>query len=144
MCAWMSLFLRHTPITRPAACGRSCRTSSSSGSSARRGGLEEARLVNLARQSSVFPVLWQAIPDGAVVKRCRCACPELFFMLCLARYVSPAVFPFLRDGDVEQHQSELSGSFASQLNTCYNTHGHVSVFWIALLLCLVHSCLLMR
>ena len=52
----------HPPIRRPAACGRSRRTSSSSGSSARRGGLEEARLVNLARQSSVFPVLWQAIP----------------------------------------------------------------------------------
>ena len=58
----MSLFLCHPPIIRPAACGRSRRTSSSSGSSARRGGLEEARLVNLARQSSVFPVLWQAIP----------------------------------------------------------------------------------
>ena len=56
------LFLCHPPITRQAACGRSRRTSSSSGSSARRGGLEEARLVNLARQSSVFPVLWQAIP----------------------------------------------------------------------------------
>ena len=27
-----------------------------------RAGLEEARLVNLARQSSVFLVLWQAIP----------------------------------------------------------------------------------
>ena len=58
----MSLFLCHPPFTRPAACGRSRRTSSPSGSSARRGGLEEARLVNLARQSSVFPVLWQAIP----------------------------------------------------------------------------------
>ena len=58
----VSLFLCHPSITRPAACGRSRRTSSSSGSSARRGGLEEARLVNLARQSSVFPVLWQAIP----------------------------------------------------------------------------------
>ena len=58
----MSLFLCHPPITRQAACGRSRRTSPSSGSSARRGGLEEARLVNLARQSSVFPVLWQAIP----------------------------------------------------------------------------------
>ena len=56
------LFLCHPPITRQAACGRSRRTSSSSGSSARRAGLEEARLVNLARQSSVFPVLWQAIP----------------------------------------------------------------------------------
>ena len=47
----MCLFLCHTPITRPAACGRSRRTSSPSGSSERRGGLEEARLVNLARQS---------------------------------------------------------------------------------------------
>ena len=56
------LFLCHPPITRRAACGRSRRTSSSSGSSARRAGLEEARLVNLSRQSSVFPVLWQAIP----------------------------------------------------------------------------------
>ena len=56
------LFLSHTLMTRPAACGRSRRTSSSSGSSARRAGLEEARLVNLSRQSSVFPVLWQAIP----------------------------------------------------------------------------------
>ena len=45
------LFLSHTLMTRPAACGRSRRTSSSSGSSARRGGLEEARLVNFARQS---------------------------------------------------------------------------------------------
>ena len=44
----VSWFLCHTPITRPAACGRSRRTSSSSGISARRGGLEEARLVNLA------------------------------------------------------------------------------------------------
>ena len=50
-------FLSHTLMTRPAACGRSRRTSSSSGSSARRGGLEEVRLVNLARQSSVSPVL---------------------------------------------------------------------------------------
>ena len=37
------------PITRPAACGRSRRSSSSSGSSSRRVGLEEARLVNLAK-----------------------------------------------------------------------------------------------
>ena len=48
-----------------------------------------------------------------------------FLKLCLARYVSP---PILRDGDVEQHHSELSESSASQLNTCYDTHGHVSVF----------------
>ena len=40
----VSLFLCHPPIRRPAACGRSRRTSASSGSSARRGGLEEARL----------------------------------------------------------------------------------------------------
>ena len=53
----MSLFLCHTPITRPAACGRSRRTSFSSGSSARRGGLEEARLVNLERQSHRFCLL---------------------------------------------------------------------------------------
>ena len=53
----VSLFLCHPPITRPAACARWRRTSPSSGSSARRGGLEEARLVNLARQSSVFRFL---------------------------------------------------------------------------------------
>ena len=54
----MCWFLSHTLMTRPAACtsrrrgaGRSRRTSSSSGSSARRAGLEEARLMNLARQS---------------------------------------------------------------------------------------------
>ena len=65
----MRLFLCHTLMIRPAVCasvrrgaGRSRRTSYWSGSSARREGLEEARLVNLARQSSVFPVLWQAIP----------------------------------------------------------------------------------
>ena len=47
--------------------------------------------MNLARQSSVFPVLWQAIPvmirlqrgcwrrlgEGEVVERCRCACHVL-------------------------------------------------------------------
>ena len=55
------MFLCHTPITRPAACasgrrdaGRSRRTPSRCGSSARRGGQEEARFVNLARQASAW------------------------------------------------------------------------------------------
>ena len=69
--------------------GRSRRTSSRSGSSARRAGLEEARLVNLARQSSVSLscgkrfLSWSGFcvaagrrrGDGEVVDRCRCACP---------------------------------------------------------------------
>ena len=83
----MFLFLCHPPITRQAACGRSRRTSSSSGSSARRAGLEEARLVNLARQSpdSHMPCCWRggarassgpicaaAARVPANLERCRC------------------------------------------------------------------------
>ena len=49
------------------------------------------------------------------------------------------LFSVLRDGDVEQHLSKLLGSFVFQLNTCYNTHGHVSVFSKALTEILVHS-----
>ena len=50
-----------------------------------------------------------------------------------------SLFPILRDGDVEQHLSKLLRSFAFQLNICYNTHGHVSVFSKELPVCLVRS-----
>ena len=132
-------------VTRPAACGRSRRTSSSSGSSARRVGLEEARLVNLARQSSVFPALWQAIPvmirlqrgcwrrrgDGAVVK---------CFLCCVSPGMSAQQsFPNSEGRRRRTALKKLSGSFCISTEPCYNTHGHVSVFRKALLVCLVDS-----
>ena len=66
----------------------------SSWSSARRGGVEEARLVNLARQSSAFPVLWHdqasawLLGDVAETEQSSSVAGVrvmyLFFMLCLA------------------------------------------------------------
>ena len=142
------LFLCRALKMRPADCasrrrgaGRSRRTSYWSGSSARRAGLEEARLVNLARQSSVFSLLWQAIPDmirqasawllgdvadteksssvaGVLVLNC--------FLVASRQVCQPSsLFPILSDGDVEQHHSELLESFVFQLNTCCTTHGRV-------------------
>ena len=109
----MSLFLCHPLITRPAACGRWRRTSPSSGSSARRRGLEEARLVNLARQSSVFPVLWQAgfsvaagrrRGEGEVVERCRCACHVLVVHVV---YAPSLVVPFFAEVFFYQDKLEV-------------------------------------
>ena len=90
----MFLFLCHPPITRPAACGRSRRTSSSSGSSARRAGLEEARLVNLARQSqdSHMPCCWRG---GArfVCDPTASALTQLFFCSAVHGKTAAAVSP---------------------------------------------------
>ena len=63
-----------------------------------------------------------------------------FFYVVSRKVCQPSkLFPVLRDGDVEQHLSKLLGSFVFQLNTCNNTHGHVSVFSNALTESLVHS-----
>ena len=65
----------------------------------------EVRLGNLARQSScslscgkrflsrrgLIAAAGRRRADEVLVERCRCACHELFFMLCLAGCVNPAV-----------------------------------------------------
>ena len=76
--------------------GRSRRTRSRSGRSARSTGLEDVRLVNLARQSSsslscgkrilsrpgLIAAAGRRREGGGGVERCRCAC-QVFFMLCM-------------------------------------------------------------
>ena len=93
----------HTPITRRAdfasrrrSAGRSRRTRSLSGRSARSTGLEDVRLVNLARQSSsslscgkrilsrsrLLAAAGRRREGGEGVERCRCAC-QVFFSCCV-------------------------------------------------------------
>ena len=71
---------------------------------------------------------WESNAAGAPAMFHSMSCLLTSLTGCLVlRFVLRSLFPL------------LTVSFVFQLNTCYNTHGHVSVFSKAPIVCLVHS-----
>ena len=90
---------------------------------------------SLARQSSNHRGSLSTAVEAPGVERCRCASNGPFHSCLLTSLTGSFVLQFV----LRSLFTILRDSFVFELNTCYSTHGHVSVFSKPPPVCLVHS-----